>query len=195
MLIIICGTSRVLASTRSHSLKFGSLPLIKKNRKPYRLPAAGYITSTHARVEAILSFNLLQKQNAGFLSLLELGLLTRRLQIDGHDEAHYGQDHQVHDAGDAEEEPYQAVIHTGDISPEPAVAPGGGHGQRVHGHGRSQVRHRQVHAQQLRRLHFGRPFDRRDDDEQVSHDGENSCGAREEETEEGKSGLSKQGCE
>lgn len=149
-----------------------------------------------------MSSNLLQKsisppkmQGPCFLSLFELWLLTRRLQIEGHDEAHYGQDHQVHDAGHAEEEPYQAVIYTGDIPPEPAVAPGGGHSQRVHGYSRPQVRHRQVHAQQLRRPHFRRPPDCRDDDEQVSHDGEDSCGAQEEETEEGKSRLSKQGCE
>lgn len=60
-------------------------------------------------------------------------ILTGRLQIEGHNEAHYGQDSQVHDAGHAKEESCQAVINTGNISPEPAVAPSRGHSQRVHG--------------------------------------------------------------
>lgn len=87
-----------------------------------------------------------------FISVFEL--LTRGLHIEGHNEAHYGQNSQVHDAGDAEEEPSQAVIYTGNISPEPVVAPGRGYTQGIHGNSCSQVCHCQIHAKQLQRLHF-----------------------------------------
>lgn len=59
--------------------------------------------------------------------LITFQALTWRLQIERDCEAHYGQDSQVHDAGDTKEEPYQSIVYTGSISPNPAVAPGRGH--------------------------------------------------------------------
>lgn len=107
-----------------------------------------------------------------FLLLFLLLVLTWRLQIEGDDEAHDGQEGQVHDAGHPEEEARQAVQDAGCVATDPVVVPGGGHGQRVHGDGRPQVGHRQVDAQQLGRLHLGRLPRRHDDDQQVSDDGE-----------------------
>lgn len=104
------------------------------------------------------------------------------MQIEGHNEAHYGQDGEVHDTGNAEEEARQTVVDAGNVSAEPVVAPGRGHGQGIHGDGRAEIRHRQVHAEQLRRLHTGRPSERHDEDEQVSHSGEHGWGKRETET-------------
>lgn len=106
-----------------------------------------------------------------FFGILSLDLLTWRLQIEGDDEAHDGQEGQVHDAGHSKEEARQAVQDAGGVAADPVVAPGGGHGQRVHGDGRPQVGHRQVDAEQLGRLHLGRLPHRHDDDQQVSDDG------------------------
>ena len=101
-------------------------------------------------------------------------LLTGRRQTAGDNEAHDGHDGQVHDAGGAKEESCQGVIITGDISPDPVVAPGGGHGKGIHGDSSSQVGHRQIHAQQLRRLHPRWPFESHDEDKKISSDGEHS---------------------
>lgn len=73
-------------------------------------------------------------------------ILTRRLQIEGHNEAHYGQDSEVHDAGHTKEESCQAVINTGNISPNPVVVPGRSHSQGVHGDSCSQVCHCQINT-------------------------------------------------
>lgn len=100
-------------------------------------------------------------------------ILTGGVQIERHDEPHDGENRQVHDAGDAEEEARQAVVYAGGVSSEPAVAPGGRHGERVHGDGCSQVCYRQIHTQQLRGFQPRRPFVRHDDDQEVSNDGEN----------------------
>lgn len=99
------------------------------------------------------------------------------MQIEGHFEAHYGQDSQVHDAGDTKEEPYQSIIYTGSVSTDPAVAPSRGHRQRVHRNRCSQVCHCQIHTQQLWGLHLFWLFDSRDDDQKVSNDRQNSWNA------------------
>lgn len=98
-------------------------------------------------------------------------VLTWRMQMEGHFEAHYGQDSQVHDAGDTKKEPYQSIIYTGGISTDPSVAPSRGHGQRVHRNCCSQVCHRQIHTQQLWGLHLCWLFDCGDDDQKVSNNG------------------------
>lgn len=116
----------------------------------------------------MMSWSLGQK-----CAVINFQALTWRLQIERDCEAHYGQDSQVHDAGDTKEEPYQSIIYTGSISPNPAVAPSRGHRQRVHCNRRSQVSHSQIHTKQLWGLHLWWPFDCRDDDQKVSNDGEN----------------------
>lgn len=97
----------------------------------------------------------------------------------GRTSCHHVPDHphhrQRHDAGDAEDHTHQAVVEAGDVAADPGVVERRGDGERVHAERHADVRHGQVHRQQLGRFEPGQAASGADQDGGVPVNGQDGC--------------------
>lgn len=88
------------------------------------------------------------------------------------DHPHHGQ---RHDAGDAEDHAHQAIVEAGDVAADPGVVERRGDGEWVHAERHADVRHGQVHRQELGSFEPGEAASGADQDGGIPENGQDCC--------------------